>query len=106
MSSLLSLEALRALPTDCVAVEDPCVYFLWAEDELLYIGGTTQSCDRLARHIRDRNYRNCQRGLLIPFKQYTFLEVPTRVEMWKLELEYIRHYDPPYNEIAPLRRKY
>jgi len=106
MAELLELEALRKLQSDCLEVKDPCLYFLWAGEELLYIGGTTQSCDRIARHIRDRNYRSAQSGNPIPFDRYTFLEVPDRFQLWELEIQYQRHYDPPYNVVTYRRRKY
>lgn len=109
MSELLDLEALRKLPDDVMTVDGPCLYFLWAAenpDELLYIGGTTQACERIGRHIRDRNYRSAQSGRPIPFKRTTFLAVPDRFELWKLETEYQKHYDPPYNVVSYRRRMY
>lgn len=106
MTHLLDLETLRALPSDVMEVADPCIYFLWQDDELLYVGGTTQSCDRIARHIRDRNYKNAQSGRPIPFNRYTFLEVAERHALWKLETEYQRFYEPPYNDVGPQRRRW
>lgn len=71
MDELLTLEQLRALPNDCMAVKDPVIYFLWRDDELLYIGATQESDVRIARHIRDRNSRRRP----IMFNRYTFLEL-------------------------------
>jgi hypothetical protein len=106
MSELLELEALRRLPDDVMTAEDPCLYFLWKGDELLYIGGTTQCCERISRHIRDRNYKSAQNGRPVPFDRYTFLHVPDRFELWKLETEYQTRYDPPYNTVSYRRRMY
>jgi len=106
MAEILDLEALRNLQSDVMEVKDPCLYFLWKNDELLYIGGTTQSCDRIKRHIRDRNYKSAINGRPVPFNCYTFLEVHDRFELWKLEEQYQKHYDPPYNTVSYRRRLY
>lgn len=109
MAKILSLEELRALPDDCETVASTCLYFLWSAEnglDLLYVGGTTQPCDRIARHIRDRNYKSAQSGRPIPFKRYTFLEIPDRFELWRLEEVYQKRYDPPYNEVSYRRRIY
>lgn len=106
MSELLDLESLRKLPSDVMEVEQTCLYFLWGGEELLYVGATTQACDRIARHIRDRNYRNAQSGRPIPFDRYTFLAEPDRLKLWPLETEYQTFYDPPYNVVSYRRRMY
>lgn len=102
MTDLLDIDALRKLPSDVMEVEQICVYFLWKDDELLYIGATTQACDRIARHIRDRNYR----AVDMPFNRYTFLETPDRRRLWELEIAYQRKYDPPHNVVTHQKRRY
>ena len=103
---LLDLEALRKLPSDVMEVDEQCLYFLWAGDDLLYIGATTQASYRIGRHIRDRNYASAQSGAPIPFDRCTFLATPDRRQMWELENAYQRHYDPPCNTVSHQRRRY
>ena len=106
MPDLLSMEALRALPDDIMAVEgDTSIYFLWDGDELLYIGASNHSAERIGRHIRERNQRAARGGLPVPFSRYTFLEVDQR-ELWWLENQYLRQYATAYNEIGPRKRRY
>lgn len=102
MSELLDLEALRKLPSDVMEVDEICVYFLWKDDELLYVGATTQACERIKRHIRDRNYR----AVDMPFNRYTFLETLDRRQLWEIEVAYQRKYDPPYNTVSHQRRRW
>lgn len=106
MPDLLDLEALRALPGDPMEIDDPCIYFLWLGADLLYVGATTQACDRIARHIRDRNRRSAQSGSPVPFDRYTFLVVPDRRQLWEIESAYQHFYDPPYNVVSHRRRIY
>ena len=101
---LLDIDTLRQLNDDVMKAEDPCLYFLWGGTELLYIGGTTQPCDRIARHIRDRNRRSAQSGRPIPFDRVTFLQVSDRMTLWQLEEKYQIHYDPPFNVVSYRRR--
>lgn len=102
MTELLDLDALRKLPSDEMEVDEVCVYFLWKDDELLYIGATIHACERIARHIRDRNYR----AVDMPFNRYTFLETPDRKLLWELENAYQCKYDPPHNVVSHQRRRW
>ncbi len=106
MTELLDLAALRSLPNDFEELPDECLYFLWAGEDLLYIGASTQVSHRISRHIRDRNYRSAQSGVPIPFDRYTCLATPDRRKMWELEIEYQRAFDPPYNIVSHQRRRY
>lgn len=106
MTELLDIEALRKLPDDVMAVDEQCVYFLWKDDELLYVGASTQVSHRLARHFRDTRYRSAQSGVVIDYNRATFLEVPDRRNLWPLESAYQRQYDPPCNVVSHQRRRY
>lgn len=106
MTELLDLEALRKLPDDAMAADDISLYFLWKDDELLYVGASTQVADRVARHVRDRRYRSAQSGVFIDFNRATFLAVPDRRELWPLESAYQHQYDPPCNVVSHQRRRY
>lgn len=106
MSELLTLEELRKLPDDVMAVDEQCVYFLWKDDELLYVGASTQVSHRISRHVRDRRFRCGSNGVHIDFNRYTFLVVPDRRDLWPLESAYQQHYDPPCNVVSHQRRRY
>lgn len=106
MTELLSLEALRVLPGDVMAIEgDTCVYFLWDGDGLQYIGGSRQCSERISRHIRDRRFRSARSGATVPFTRYTLLEAQDSA-VWDLENEYQRAYEPPYSSVNYRRRRY
>src|SRR5687767_3571639 len=106
MTELLSLEALRQLPDDIMKVEgNTCIYFLWDTDVLLYIGASIHASERIAKHIRERNYNCAWRGSPMPFNRYTVLEVGRR-QLWKLENEYLHRYETPYNEPSHQRRRW
>jgi excinuclease UvrABC nuclease subunit len=86
--NILDIETLRKLPT---ADDDTAgVYFLWREDELLYIGCSKNIRRRLVRHKRD----------VIPFTRHTCIAIDYQTDGWMnhaLEQKYIARYSPPHN---------
>lgn len=92
----LTLEQLRALPDDTLGAG---VYFLWKNDDLLYIGAARRVRDRLARQIQLRNQgRSCLTGKpQIQFNKYTVLGLPTVAETAAVEKALIEKWDPPEN---------
>ena len=64
------------------------IYFLYKEDELVYIGMTTNFSSRLNSHIADDTKE---------FDSYRFLDVNDNVNLNNIEEKYIRKYKPLYN---------
>jgi excinuclease UvrABC nuclease subunit len=88
---ILPIEQLRALP-EC-GRNDAGVYFLWRDDELLYIGRSKNIHNRLLRHPRG----------VIPFTRHTVLSIDYETLGWRIGLDeaaYIAHYSPPYNVMS------
>lgn len=97
---LLTPDELRELPSGDPP-DEPGIYFLWADDALLYIGLSMRLCDRLHRHARIRD--GFLGGKEIPFTRHTFMEIPlgkflTDWPLRKVESAYIRAYLPPFNQ--------
>lgn len=97
---LLSLEELRALPDQ--ESRKPCVYFLWLDQELMYIGSTPSPNRRMCQHWQNLRYGGRRFGdnggnmRVIPFNRATFLET-TQDRMRELESSYQDAYPTPYN---------
>lgn len=88
MIQILPIEQLRMLP-EC-GRRDAGIYFLWRDDELLYIGRAKNIHNRLLRHPKG----------VIPFKRHTFLSIDYEADGWRhgpIEAAYIAHYSPPFN---------
>jgi hypothetical protein len=68
--------------------KQPChIYFLYRDDELLYIGGSTNINVRIQVHNSV-----CQ----IPFDRYEVMEVEYD-KLWETEARLIKKHQPPYN---------
>jgi hypothetical protein len=91
---LLSLDALRVLPTDLHHVGSG-VYFLWDQEWLVYVGQSNCIPDRIRAH---RNARNGLRpGRVIHFDRHTYLLLESAGDMDTVEARYIHHYNPEFN---------
>lgn len=64
------------------------VYFLFQDDELMYIGTSSLILRRLHAHLRTKDFNN-----------YAFISCETREEANTLEVEMIKQYKPPLNVI-------
>lgn len=84
-SALLSLDDLRKLPSIIICCG---VYFLWRDDELLYVGQSILVGERLNQH---------ERAGQIPFTHHTCLRV-NYDQLDTVEYDYIEHLTPPYNK--------
>lgn len=91
--SLKSIDELRSLPLVSAKTKCHGLYFLWQDDELIYIGE--------AAHIR----RRCNEHVSVDRKQFThatYLELPdfgehSRFTRMHFEREYVRKYKPRLN---------
>lgn len=98
MIEILSLDGLRALPSDTGDLIDVCaVYFLWRGDELLYVGQSACLENRIFSHERRRD--GYQAGVQIPFDRFTFLQTGKEA-IDATETTYIQAYWPQYNRTA------
>lgn len=83
----LSIEELFSMRTLVVPIQSkPCVYFLFDEEELIYIGQSTNACARISAHTRDKK-----------FNSITMLPVP-KENLDYIELLYIQKYNPAINK--------
>ena len=72
------------------------VYFLWDENEIVYIGQTSYSVEgRLAAHKADKK-----------FDGYTFIPIIESIDLDLLEAEYIFQFSPRYNRALPTNPRY
>jgi len=100
----MTLEDFQGLP-ECVRGKG--IYFLWLDDELLYIGASTQAVDRVNRQeqIRDFGAQYCETRYRhlpqIPFNKATIYKWDGRIiDMADAEIALIRRFKPPYNKVA------
>lgn len=63
------------------------VYFLYCDDTLLYVGGSSNCIFRIGQHVNEGR---------IPFNGYAVLACALR-KIAEVEERYIRHFRPPYN---------
>ncbi len=89
---LLSLEELRALAREAPFRQGAGVYFLWGDDELLYVGSSIQFDDRIWMHRYEGR---------IPFEFATFIVCPDEYVREYIETAYIRAFKPLYNRKIP-----
>lgn len=82
--ALLTLDQVRELPSVIICCG---VYFLWRDQELLYVGQSILVGSRLAQHEADGR---------IPFTHHTCLQV-NYDQLDTVEFDYIEHLKPPYN---------
>jgi hypothetical protein len=85
---ILALDRLRLLPR--CGRSDAGIYFLWRDDELLYIGRSKNIHNRLLRHPKGA----------IPYTHHTCLVIDYDSLGWQhspIEAAYISHYSPPFN---------
>lgn len=97
----LTLEEARALPEPRAG---KAIYFLWKDDELLYIGASTQVSERVARQAQFRDFGHLGSDSTrakprIPFNRATALKWEGFVEdMAEAEKALIRRWWPPWND--------
>jgi hypothetical protein len=84
--AILSPDELRELPRH--AHRCGGVYFLWRDQDLLYVGHTWLFGQRIGSH---------EFAGRIPFTWCTFIVCDDKVAREDLEAAYIRAYRPPYN---------
>lgn len=107
---LLSLEELRCLPE---AEEfDGGIYFLWLNEELVYIGKSKDISDRIVRQVQFNRHQGLLAGKSahIPFDRHTALVLergPIREHAGRMdgllqnyERAYIAHYEPRCNHLT------
>lgn len=93
----LTLEEARALPEPG---RGKAIYFLWAGDELLYIGASTNVSERVARQAQFRDFGHLSTSASslakprIPFDRATALPFDTVTEMADAEKVLIRRWWP------------
>lgn len=86
-TALLSIDELRALPRR-ITYRAGGVYFLWRDDELLYIGRTFLFGQRIGMH---------EFKAQIPFDSCSVIVCAEPLSREDLEQAYIRAFTPPYN---------
>lgn len=64
------------------------IYFLYKNNDIVYIGQTKNLISRLAVHLADKNK---------DFDSYKFLELPHNMNLNKLERFLIKKFKPEYN---------
>lgn len=84
-SSILTLEEVRNLPSIIICSG---VYFLWRENDLLYVGQSRLVGQRLIEH---------EKASVIPFTHHTCLQC-NYDQLDTVEYDYIEHLKPPYNK--------
>ena len=107
---ILPLESLRALPE--AQDFESGLYFLWAGDELRYIGKSEDLKGRIQRRVQDNRINGLQKTFInrpIGFDRYTCLVLHSDpiIEdrgrfvggLMRYERAYIAHYQPPDNEL-------
>lgn len=87
LPAILAIEELRTLSRD-IPYRYGGVYFLWRDEELLYIGQTFLFGQRIGKHEFDAR---------IPFTRCTFIVCADKYLRVDLEAAYIRAHRPPYN---------
>lgn len=88
-----TLDELRKLPRE---VAGYAVYFLWWDDELMYVGSTKNVNQRLHWHHCAWRYRNPSYWVHVRHNRATSL-ASTKEECQELEYQYIGTYCPPFN---------
>jgi predicted DNA-binding transcriptional regulator AlpA len=78
-----------------------CVYFLFDEQQLIYIGSSNSLHVRLATHFWNGNQRSVDAGQRKKFDQVLYLPVAP-AEMLAVEATLIRRFLPPLNSTACL----
>lgn len=103
---ILSLQELKALPPS--QDFDAGVYFLWKNDELQYIGQSSQIAERMVLQEWANFYgsRRAHKMKQIPFDRHTCIVLENgmirsegiRKRLLALEKTYIQTYRPPFNK--------
>jgi len=79
----------------------PCIYFLFDDWELIYIGETTNLRSRSYKHYYEKQYYSDIKNTFVsPFNKIGYLELETlnKDERYKIEQDYIENYKPKYND--------
>jgi excinuclease UvrABC nuclease subunit len=84
---MLKTNGRRLMRPDCIPNRPSYIYFLYDEDELLYIGRTRQLRERLNAHRCDA---------IIPFTRYETVAVEA-TKLSAIETRLIKQFQPKYN---------
>ena len=81
---------------------NPCIYFLFNDIELVYIGQTRKLKERINSHINDKfwqyNYDMRKYERIEEFNKVFYLPASSNLnEREALEQEYIENYEPKFN---------
>ena len=93
--TVMTMAELRALPREAPDIGSG-IYFLWNDDELVYIGMARNIADRVIGHKRAA--MGFRTGKKIEFNSYSFFLWDDEPWMHEVELLYILAYRPRFNE--------
>lgn len=96
----LTLAQAMALPD---LAKGKAIYFLWRQQDLLYIGASTQVMERINRQAQFSKFGQWGSNTSaakprIPFDKATILKCETVSDMAEIEKLLIRRWMPPFND--------